>query len=314
MNVSNRVVAERVEIVAGEQGEELQQHRALTPWPAREDFRVVERGPHGRRDLRAELREIIHGEPAVVLAVVLRHGVREIALVEGVARGVQPFDPIRVCALFVDHELDRPREIRLDEELAFARRTPLGQPDGGVLRPLSIARLVHGDPVRHERVHGEPLARVADRSMGHVAEPHRPVALEREDPCVRRRGHHRAMDAVGDRALRVERLDIRGLGPAAEAGNRDHLVALRQVDDHRRNAGELHLIAVQHAERDSGGDAGIDRVATGLQDRVTGFGGEVVTGGDHVACRGDHRLEGHGRTLPETTGRECLRDWTLTRS
>jgi len=48
-----------------------------------------------------------------------------------------------------------------------------------------------------------------------------------------------------------------------------------------------------------------------VQNRVTGFGGEVVTGRDHVASGGDHRLEGHGgeatREGPASQGANVVR-------
>ena len=47
------------------------------------------------------------------------------------------------------------------------------------------------------------------------------------------------------------------------------------------------------SERDARGDGRVDGVAARLQHRVSGLGGEIVAGRDHVACGGDHVLKGH---------------------
>ena len=54
-------------------------------------------------------------------------------------------------------------------------------------------------------------------------------------------------------------------------------------------------IALQHAERDAGGDPGIDRVAACLQDVESGGRGQVMPGRDGVAGDGDGRSMGGGR-------------------
>jgi hypothetical protein len=91
-----------------------------------------------------------------------------------------------------------------------------------------------------------------------------------------------------------ERLEPRGLRPPPQSRERDDFVAIGEVDHHRRHAGELNLIAVQHAERHARGHAGVDRVAARLEHRPAGFRGEIVPGRDHEACARDHGLERHG--------------------
>jgi hypothetical protein len=125
-------------------------------------------------------------------------------------------------------------------------------------------------------------------------EGHRAVLLERLDPCRGRRGHHGAQNARRHRAamLAPEILDRRRLGPRAEAVDVHDLALFREVDHERRNAGEVDAIGLQHAERDAGGDAGIDRIAAGLENLETGVRGGIVTGGDHVLRAGDRRTIG----------------------
>ena len=76
-------------------------------------------------------------------------------------------------------------------------------------------------------------------------------------------------------------------------------VSLRvgQVDQHRRHAGELDLVAVHDAERDAARHAGVDGVAAGPQDRVRRLGREILPGRCHVVMADDHWLHPH-QALP----------------
>ena len=56
----------------------------------------------------------------------------------------------------------------------------------------------------------------------------------------------------------------------------------RGVDDLRRDAAEIHLVGLQHADRDARRDARIDRVAAGFEDLETGVRREIVSRGNDV--------------------------------
>ena len=139
-------------------------------------------------------------------------------------------------------------------------------------------------------------SRIAARSD--LAEAHRAVALQRRDPGVGRRRHDDAQDAERDLAavLAHEELGVERARPGAEPGDRHDLALLGVVDHDRRDAGEIDEVDLQDAERDPGRDAGIDRVAAGLQYLEPGGGGEVMPGGDGVRGDGDGRAMGvaHG--------------------
>lgn len=90
-----------------------------------------------------------------------------------------------------------------------------------------------------------------------------------------------------------ERLQPRRRRPRAQASDGDRLVALGQVHDHRRDAGDVDLVRVHDAEGDARRDRCVDRVAARLEHRVPGLGGEIVAGDDHVARAGDLGLEWH---------------------
>ena len=211
----------------------------------------------------------------------------DVAAVERVARRGEAGQPAALGrrALLVDHVLQRAGEIGLHEALADLRQLAAGQEDRRVRRPGAVAVLVLLDHGRHVLEHGEALARVADRRCRDVAEGHRAVVAERGDPGVGRGRHHGAQDAQRHLAamLAHEQIGREALGPVAEAGDGDDL-ALAGADHDRRHAGDVHLVGMQHGERDARGAAGIDRVAAGLEDREAGGGGEIVAGGDGVAA------------------------------
>jgi len=96
-----------------------------------------------------------------------------------------------------------------------------------------------------------------------------------------------------------EILDAQRLRPPAEAGDRHGLVAVGQVDQHRRHAGELDLVAVHDSQRDAASHAGVDGVAAGAQDGMRRFGREILASRCHVVVADDHWLHPH-QALPRT--------------
>ena len=171
--------------------------------------------------------------------------------------------------------------------------------DRGVLRPAPIVLDLVLQERRHDGMHRKAVARIADGRRRDLAEAHGAVALQRQDPGVGRRRNHGAQEAHGNRAVVVadELLDVERLRPPAEAGDRHGLVAVGQVDQHRRDAGELDLVAVHDTERDAAGDAGVDGVAAGAQDRMRRLGREILAGRCHVVVADDHWLHPH-QALP----------------
>ena len=87
------------------------------------------------------------------------------------------------------------------------------------------------------------------------------------------------------------------LRPGAETGNREDAIVGGGIDDDRRDAREVHVFGLHHAERDAARDAGVDRVAARLQNLKAGLGGQVLAGGDHVARPHDGRAMGFHASL-----------------
>ena len=104
--------------------------------------------------------------------------------------------------------------------------------------------------------------------------------------------------------LALEQLGVERLRPGPEPGDCHDLARLGMVDQDRRDAGAIDEVALHDAERDAGGDPGIDRIAASLQDVEPGRRGQIMPGGDGVARDGDRRPMrdlvgcGHGVSFP----------------
>ena len=61
-----------------------------------------------------------------------------------------------------------------------------------------------------------------------------------------------------------------------------HLAVLCRENDLRRNAADVDLFGLQHADRQTGRDAGIDGIAAGLEDFEGRVGGQVMAGRNDV--------------------------------
>ena len=100
-----------------------------------------------------------------------------------------------------------------------------------------------------------------------------------------------------------EQLGIERLRPGAEPGDRLDFALLGVINHDRRDAGKIDQIDLQDAERDAGGDPGIDRVAARLQDVETGRRGEVMASRDRMPGHRDRRamggvMRGRGHGVP----------------
>jgi hypothetical protein len=165
---------------------------------------------------------------------------------------------------------------------------------------------VRGDDLRHQRIDRKAVAGELDRRARHLAETHGAEALERRDPGIGRRRHHRAQHALGNLAAMalLEEVARDRLRPGAETRNGDDAIGVGRVDDDRRDAREVHIFGLHHAERDAACDAGVDRIAARLQNAEAGLGREVLAGGHHVARPHDGRTMGlHGSSVGKASMR-----------
>ena len=282
-------------------GERFEQERTLAPCAAGVDLDrlVVEPEAPGDRghDLAAEGLEVVRREQPVVLPLVRDDLARDVAPVEPTAhRGEAGHAVVAGRALLVAEELQGPAEIGLDQPLAGRGHRAAGHPDGDVLRPVAVLVGVVPHVVEHDRMAREAVRSVAHRARCQLAKGHRAPALQRLEAGIGGGGHDGAPDAQRDRApvaldegLRVERLR-----PAADACDGDDLAGLRQADDHRRDACDAHLVAVDHAERQDRGDARVDGVAPVLQHLERGQRRELMARADNVMMAAGGGNDGHG--------------------
>ena len=54
----------------------------------------------------------------------------------------------------------------------------------------------------------------------------------------------------------------------------------------------MHVFALQYAQRDTARDAGIDRIAAGLEDLESDLRGKIIRGCNHVPRADDARMVG----------------------
>ena len=199
-------------------------------------------------------------------------------------------------ALFVAEELQGAAQIGLDQTLAKRRHLAVGHPDRDVFGPAAEVVGVPLHVVDHDRVAGEAFGGATNRARRHVAEGHRAPALQRLEAGIGSGRHHGAAHADWNFAPVAfdEDVCVERPRPAADSGNCDDLAGLREADDHRRDPGDAHLIAVDHAEGEDRGNARVDRVATVLEHLECTQRRELVPSADDVtitACDGD---DGHG--------------------
>ena len=198
-------------------------------------------------------------------------------------------------ALLVAEELQGAAEIGLDQPVARRRHLAAGHPDRDVLRPVEelVGVLLH--VVEHDPMAGEALGGVAHGARRHVAKGHRAPALQRLDAGIGRGGHHGAPDTQRDRAAVAfdERVGVERPRPAADTCDGDDLAGLREADNHRRDPGDAHLIAVDHPEGQDRGDARVDGVAPVLQRLERGECRELVARADDVVMTAGGGDDGH---------------------
>ena len=152
-----------------------------------------------------------------------------------------------------------------------------------------------GNDFRQERVDRKAVAGIADRRLRDFPKAHRAEALERRDPGVGRRRHQGAEDSQrnGTAMVLLEVIGPDRLRPRAQSRDRDDAILGSGIDDDRRHAREVHVFRLHDTERNTGRNAGVDRIAACLQNFEASLGGKIMTGSHHVARPHDRRTVGH---------------------
>ena len=217
VQVVRRVVRHAVDAGFFDEEERLDQGGALAPGAAGDDLVAAPHAAHGGFDAGAEVGEVGHGEVAALGLLEGDDLAGDVALIEGVVRGLQPGFAATGGAGLVGHVLQGVGEVGLLEVVADLGDLVAGEEDGGVLRPAAVGGLLAGDRELEEGVHREALAGEADGVGGDLGEAHGPVALQRGDPGVGGGGDDGAQDADGDLAAVFghEQVGREGAGPVA---------------------------------------------------------------------------------------------------
>ncbi len=133
------------------------------------------------------------------------------------------------------------------------------------------------------------------------------MPAQRGDPSVGRRRYNSSQHAVRDcpAVFAHEQIGRDRLRPPAQTCDTFRR-AIRQPDQDRRHASEIHQIGLQHPQRDARRHAGIDRVAAALQDRKPSRGREIVAGRNRVPRAKHGRTIGHA-LCPRLKIRACVK-------
>ncbi len=271
--------AHRGQVVAVEQGELLQEDRALAPGTGLGDGQPVVVVRDGRLQPGAPGRQVLAGEQAAVpLPGHVHHlGGGELAdllgdeaVVPGATGGLEL--PVAIAA----------RRLRLGENAGVGGgERSVGEP--AARRGHAAARQVHlrrrlpvlaeqvGDAGDRPADRGDQriaVLRVTDRVAQHVAEPERAVLAQQQQPAAERARHGRGEQPAARHQVEAEarvRLGGRGGGRGALAADHERLAAPSVVPDDRHLAGRSAHVRLDDLEGEPDGDRRVERVAALLK-------------------------------------------------
>ena len=127
------------------------------------------------------------------------------------------------------------------------------------------------------------LARIADRGREHVGEPHGPVVAQQQHPGVERAGNAGGEEAGAGHHVEAEAAIVRNGGLRRRrtlAADHLGLAGADVVEDDRHVPARPVEMRLDHLQRESGGDRGVEGIAAFLQRRHADGGGDPVGGGD----------------------------------
>ena len=297
----------RGQVEAGQQGQLLEEHRALAPGLglAHGQARVVEgqRGLHGRPPGG----QVVVGQQPPVRPPGDVHHLGEVEVaghvlgdetrVEDPARGLDLLVPVRAGRLgLVEQPLVGGGQLGVAEPGAGGRRRAAGQVHLGRAGPVLAEHPGHaGDRAADGRDDRVAAARVLDRVAQHVAEPGHAVVAQQQHP-----GPERARDAGGQQAVAGDQVEVeRGECPRGGRLRRrplaaDHerfTLARVEADDRHFAAGPVQ-VRLDDLEHQPGRDRRVEGVAAPFQDGLTRGRGQPVGRGHHAVGAGQFRPGG----------------------
>ena len=296
VDIVGRVQPHRFQVVAFEDVEGHEHHRALIPGPGLVDLEAVKQRRYRGLDGAVVVGEILVGEHATLGAVGLDDATRDVALVKGIAPGANGGAAVGIFLQGVplggDDRPQRSREIRLTENL-----THLREPAARIVEMapfvgfglLAVARHIFAQ----QRIHGKAVGE-GDGGRHDLFEAQGAEAFEHEGHRIQHRGNGRPERSVAvDLALRRKQRGRGGLWRGALAVDHVDLFRFRVVDHHRRFAAETEMRNLHDRGGEHRGYAGVDGVAALFQDARAGGNRVVPAGGDDPALAEDfgaHRL------------------------
>ena len=140
-------------------------------------------------------------------------------------------------------------------------------------------------------IHRIPLFSVPDRWLNDRRERHRPILLQRSEPRIRRRRHHRPQHPRRIRPIVLihEIRQTRRLRPPTKPTNRRHLPRLRRIQNNRRNPTETRQIMMNDIRHQPRRHPRINRVPPIPKHRIPSRRRERVPSSHHPPVPADHR-------------------------
>ena len=308
VDVLGRADADGREVEPGEQGELLQEDRALTPRPGLADrVPVVVEGDR-RLDRRLPARKIPAREETAVLGAEAIDLVGDEAPVESVSRPVDPGLPAPGAGLLEDAPIGG-GERRIAKEGSRLRRREIELRRRG---PCAQQRLGPLDRRSDAGNHRIALLRVPDRLLEDVVEAERAEVAEQKQPAVEgTRDTGREQPGPGNElvAQLPEALDGRRGRGGALAADDQRLAALGTPQHDRQVAAGPVQMRLHDLEREAGRDRGVEGVAAAFEHRHAGRRGEPVRRRDHPegAAQLGTRREAQRSAAPASSGEGSTR-------
>ena len=169
-----------------------------------------------------------------------------------------------MCLLY-GHELaQRRRQIFLVEQLAYHRRSAVGQKHCRIagIAPVGLWGRLHC--CGQIAVHRETALRQCNSGCDHVAKAHSAIPCQRREPRIRRARCQGTQEAGRQLSLMVtlQVLHRQCLREHSQAIDGDRLPATGQIHDRWRDTQEVTLVGMHDVQRQPNCHAGIDGVST----------------------------------------------------
>ena len=235
-------------------------------------------GGDGLLPAGAAVRQVLHGKQAALLLEEHDHGLGDLALVEGVPAAV-------------DDLLKRLGQVLLVDDLSRLERFAAWGEDGLGGWEFLQQRITGYDPRKHVG-HRKAVVGQIDGGSEQFGQLQAAVFLVGCHPAVHQSRHReRHYSLLGD-AVGLVPGQVCGIGSGAGGVADVYLVLGLVVNHDEAVAADARHVGLDHVQRGGGGDGGVNRVPTLLQDGHAGLGRQRLPCAHHPVPTHDNRAVG----------------------